>query len=1082
LIDKLIAFSVRQRALVLVLSAIFILLGIIAATKVPIDAVPDVTNVQVQVLTPAPELGPGDVETYVTFPVERAMAGLPGLTEVRSTSRAGISVVTLVFDESTELYPARDMVDQRLNEARRNIPEGYGAPQLGPISSGLGEVYHFEVGVYDVTKESTQLKRACDVGRADACKAIEDLAAKKTPEGKAAPTLMERRTALEWLIGPRLRLVPGVVDVNVFGGEAKTLEVTLDPKRMATARVGVTQVLDAIRDNHLATGGAYIVDGRENLTVRGEGRVRTPEDVASIFVETREGQAPIYLRELAEVRFAPMVRYGAVTRDGRPDEAVVGVVMMLRGANSGDTVAAIKEEVEAIQNTLPPGMFIDPYYDRMELVERTIHTVGTNLIEASLLVVVVLLIMLVNLRAGAVVAVSIPLALLGVFIGMWAGGISGNLISLGAIDFGLVVDGAIIIVENALKRLAQKRDELGRPLTSEERSEVVIAAAREVRSATAFGEVIIALVYVPLLALQSVEGLMFRPMAMTVLFALGAAFVLSITLVPALASLVLPRDARDQHSIVMRAASRVYGPVFRAALHWPKVVVAATVALFFGSLAVAAGMGSEFLPKLDEGTVVIASVRLPSVSIEQSLELTRKVESTLKSFPEVTSVISRTGRAEIAVDPMGINMTDVYVMLKPKKEWKSAKDRDELVEAFDKKLLEDVPAVGFSFTQPVEMNTNDLLAGIESDLAIHLYGHDLGELRRYADKMVRTLKDIPGARDVRAEQIAGMNVLTVTVDRAAIARNGLSAKTVLDTIGALGGVDVGEIVDAGERYPIRVRLAPSARQDPNVIATLPVRTPSGALVPIGQLAKIDVGPGPSTIGRERMQRRITVQLNVRGNDIGTFVSEAKRALDREVKLPVGYYTVWAGEYERLQSATRQLAVVVPMVLALILVLLIATFGQFRPALLIFLNVPMSVSGGIAALAVRGLPLSISAGVGFIALFGVAVLNGLVLVSSIERLSSQGLSPFDAVVRGAEGRLRPVLTTAMVASLGFLPMALATGAGAEVQRPLATVVIGGIVSSTLLTLLVLPAMHLWLGRSRAKSTDFAPETAAPVAGE
>lgn len=1024
MIDRLIGFSIRQRPLVFVLALVFILLGAVAASKVPIDAVPDVTNVQVQVITPARALGPLDVETYVTIPVERVMSGLPGLEETRSISRAGISVVTLVFNESTELYFARQLVSQRLASARDQIPSNYGQPELGPVSSGLGEVLHFEV--------------------------------------TGDRSLMQRRSVLDWQIAPRLRQVPGVVEVNVFGGEAKSLELTLDPQKLSQVRVGVAEVVAAIEHNHLAVGGAYLVDGREHVTVRGEGRIKTPADLGNVLLEGTEGRAPIYLRDLGRIDYAPLVRYGAVTRDGRTEEGVVGVVMMLRGANSGAVVSGVKERIQEIRKTLPEGLDIDIYYDRTDLVHRTIRTVAKNLLEASVLVLAVLFVMLMNVRAGVIVAVSIPLALLGAFMGMWVGGVSGNLISLGAIDFGLVVDGAIIIVENSIKRMAQKHQALGRALTSEERDEVVFGAAREVRGATAFGEAIIALVYVPIVALQSVEGRMFRPMALTVLFALASAFVLSITLVPALASAVLSRSGIDRQSVIMRGASGLYRRPLRWALDHPRKVILFAVGLFVGSLWVGSRMGREFLPKLDEGTVVVAMVRLPSVSLEQSLRQSRQVEQTLKGFPEVTSVVCRTGRAEIAVDPMGINMTDVYVLLKPREQWKTAHDREELVEAFDAALRDSVPGAGFAFTQPIEMNTNDLLAGISSDLALHLYGNDLSQLRRTANEIVQTLRAVPGARDVRAEQIAGMSMLTVVLDRVAIARNGLNVETVLETIAAVGGIEAGQIVDGLERYPIQVRLAASARASAESIASLPVRTPSGALVPIGQLAQIELGPGPPQISRDSLQRRVTVEANVRGRDVASFVEEAKRRIEQEVRLPTGYFTAWAGEYERLQSATRQLLVVVPIALALIIVLLIATFGRVRPALLIFSNVPMSISGGVAALLLRGEPLSISAYVGFIALFGVAVLNGLVLVSSIERLRSE-LPLRDAVLRGAEGRLRPVLTTALVASLGFLPMALATSAGAEVQRPLATVVIGGLLSSTLLTLLVLPAAYLWSGR-------------------
>lgn len=1042
MVDLLIAWSIRNRAVVFVLTAVFVLIGGVAASKVPIDAVPDVTNVQVQVITAAPSLGPVDVETYVSAPLERAMAGLPGLEQIRSISRAGISVVTVAFGDEAELYLARQLVAERVAQARSTIPERYGTPELGPVASGLGEVFHFEV-------------------KGD------------------AKSLMERRTILDWQIGPRLKLVPGVVEVNAFGGEARSLELALDPRKMANAGVGVAEVTAAIERNHVASGGAYFADGRENVTVRAEGRITNGRDLGDVVVERKAGRTPLYVKDLGEVKEAPIVRYGAVTRDGRDQEAVVGVVMMLRGANSRQVVTDVKAAVESIQKSLPAGVTIDAYYDRTQLVERTVKTVATNLVEASVLVLVVLFLTLVNLRAGAVVAMAIPLALIGAFIGMWAFGVSGNLVSLGAIDFGLVVDGAIIIVENALRRMAERREELGRPLVDEERRAVVLAASSEVRSATAFGEVIIALVYVPILALQSIEGRMFRPMAMTVLFALATAFVLSLTLVPAVASAILPLAAKDKPSPLVELVRRAYTPLLRFGVGWPKLVVVATLFTFVGSIAGATAMGREFLPKLDEGTMVVAMVRLPSVSLEQSTAQARQVEKTLLTFPEVTSVVCRTGRAEIAVDPMGMNMSDVYVMLKPKNEWKTASTREGLIEKYDEALAENVPGAGFAFSQPIEMNTNDLLAGISSDLAIHLYGNDLGELRQTADRMVHTLRAIPGAKDVRAEQIAGMNTLTVTVDRQAIARAGVDAKAVTDTVGAIGGLDVGEVVDGAIRYPVRVRLAAEARQDSRAIAAVPVRDELGNLIPLGQLATIDTAPGPSQINRERLQRRITVELNVRGRDIGSFVEEAKGLLDRDVKLPVGYYTEWAGEYERLQSAAKQLAIVIPIALALILVLLVMTFGRIRPALLIFVNVPMAISGGVAALAVRGLPLSVSAAVGFIALFGVAVLNGLVLVSSIERLRDGGLTAYEAVIRGADTRLRPVMTTALVASLGFLPMALASGAGAEVQRPLATVVIGGLVSSTLLTLFVIPTVYAWLvGKDEKKLPASAPVADAP----
>lgn len=1030
--------SIRQRGLVLLLTALFAVIGVYAASRVPIDAVPDVTNVQVQVITAAPALGPVDVEQYVSFPVETSMSGMPGVEEIRSMSRPGISVVTVVFADGTDLYFAREQVNQRLSEAREIIPAEYGSPQLGPISSGLGEVLHFEV-------------------RSPGCESVGGAPPKATTP---CTSLMDRRTLLDWHIAPRLRLVPGVVEVNTFGGDAKVIEVELDPERLAAARVGVPEVLLALAKNHLSVGGAYMVDGRENVSIRGEARIKQPDDLNDVVIVNRGDRTPLYLRDVATAHYAAKVRYGAVTRDGR-GEAVVGIVMMLVGANSGDVVESAKIEIADIQKSLPPGVIIDIYYDRTELVHRTIHTVATNLLEASALVILVLFLTLANLRAGSLVALAIPLALLGVFVGMWIGGVSGNLLSLGAIDFGLVVDGAIIIVENAQRHLAEKRAEVGRTLTDGERRAVVLEAAKEVRGATAFGEAIIALVYVPLLALQSIEGRMFRPMALTVIFALAAAFVLSLTLVPALASIVLSRNAEDKPSPFLRLASRAYAPLLRGAVAHPRMIAAAAVLSVAASAAIFSQMGREFLPKLDEGTIVIPSIRLPSVSLEQSLVMTNQVETALLEIPEVTSVVSRTGRAEVAVDPMGMNMTDIYVMLRPRSEWTSAHDREGLIKVIDKKLTARVPGLGLAYSQPIEMNTNDLLAGISSDVAVNIYGPDLSELRQRAEQTARVLRAIPGAADVRVEMVAGSSVLTVQVDRQAVARNGLSAEDVMDTVRALGGVQVGTVVDGAERLDLQVRFGKAARTSPETIEALPIHTPSGALVPLGQVAKVSIGPGPAEVSRERLSRRITVQSNVRGRDLGSFVEAAKAAVEKDVKLDPGYWTEWAGEYERLSSATARLLIVVPIALVLILILLVATFGKIPPALLIFLNVPIAVSGGIFALVARGMDFSISAGVGMIALFGVAVLNGLVLVTSIERLRAAGKSVRVAVIEGASVRLRPVLTTALVASLGFLPMMLATGAGAEVQRPLATVVVGGIVSSTLLTLLVLPALYNWL---------------------
>ena len=1016
----LVAWAGKNPLFAIMISLGIVLAGVFAMTKLPIDALPDVTNVQVQIQTACPALGPLDVETYITFPVETAMAGLPGLEQVRSVSRVGISVVTVVFKDGTDLYRGREMIAQRLVEAQRNIPAEYGTPRLGPIATGLGEIYHFEV----------------------------------KGEGRS---LMDLRAILEWQIAPRLRAVEGVTEVNVFGGEQRTFEVQLDPALLTAAQVGVSDVKHAIERNHGAVGGAYFNDGRERVIVRGDARVVSLEDLGNVLVSSREGRAPVYLRDLGTTGFAPMARHGAVTRDGKR-EAVVGVAMLLNGENAFDTVKRIDDVVTDIGRSLPPGVTIDTFYRRTDLVTRTMHTVGKNLAEASVLVFVLLLVTLGSARAGLVAAIAIPLSLLAALTGMWAAGVPGNLMSLGAIDFGLVVDGALIIVENAERHIAERSLARGRALGPAERQQAVLDAAKEVRGATAFGEAIIALVYIPVLTLQGVEGRMFRPMALTVLFALAGAFVLSLTVVPALASLLLSREPHGGDSLFLRGARHLYQPLLSLALRRRVGTVVAAGAVFVASIFVARSLGREFLPKLEEGTFVVTMVRLPSVSLEESVRHTLQVETILRRFPEVTSVVSRTGRPEVAVDPMGVNMTDVYVMLKPKAAWTTASDYDGLAKAFDQALGPGVPGAAFAYTQPIEMNTNDLLSGVSSDVAVNIYGDDLAQLNLLAQRVARVIKPVPGAKDVRAEQVAGLETLDVKLDRRALARYGIDAADALSTVEAVGGIEVGSVLEGQRRFPIQVRFAGASRQDAAAVGALPVRAAGGAMIPLSQIAEVAQTPGPSFINRERMSRRVTVQANVRGRDLGSFVDEIRAAVDRTVKLPVGYSYEWIGDYQRLESATARLLLVVPVALALILVLLIASFGRVPPALLIFLNVPIAATGGVLALALRGMPFSISAGVGFIALFGVAVLNGLVLVTFIERLRAEGKTVAEAIDLGTSTRLRPVLTTALVASVGFLPMAFSSGEGAEVQRPLATVVIGGILTSTLLTLVVLPALY------------------------
>ena len=1028
--DTLIAFSIRHRALVLLLTALLIGLGLNALRQLPIDAVPDVTNVQVQILTSSPGLGPVEVERFITVPIESALGGLPDTTEVRSLSRFGLSVVTVVFKDGMDIYFARQLVQERLTSARESIPPGYGTPELGPLSSGLGEIYQFEV------------------------------------KGEGVGP-MELRGILEWRISPRLRSVPGVVEVNAFGGELKTYEVQLDPTKLAAYGLSLQRVFEALEENNANAGGASIARGPEQVLIRGEGLVESLEDVADIVLAASPQGVPVLVRHVAEVRFAPQVRQGAVTRDGR-GEAVTGIVMMRLGANSREVVEHVKQAVEAIRPTLPPGVTIDTFYDRTDLVRKTLHTVAGNLIEGGLLVIVVLFLMLRNLRAGLIVASAIPLCMLCAFIGMRALGISGNLMSLGAIDFGLIVDGALIIVENAVRHLAQQAHALGRPLTREERDAAVYRAAVEIRGAAAFGEVIIAVVYLPLLTLSGVEGKMFHPMAITVLCALGGAFVLSLTLVPALASLFLPREPTERESPIVHGARRLYTPALTWCMARRKAVVGIATGLLAMSLALVPTLGTEFIPRLDEGALALQAMRVPSVSLEESVRQTGLVETVLKRFPEVVTVVSRTGRAEIATDPMGVEVSDIYVMLTPPEQWTTADDREGLIAAMQRALEREVPGNVFSYSQPIELRVSELLSGARSDVALKLYGEDMEELKRTGDRLAAALARVPGAADVKAEQVAGLPVARIQIDRRAIARYGINVRQVLDTIETLGGKEVGTVLEGQKRYALQVRFAAAARENVEQLESLPITSPSGQLIPLSQLARVVVEEGPAQVSRENLQRRLTIEANVRGRDLGGFVREAQEVVGREVRLPPGYWLDWGGQFQNLESASRRLALVVPLTLFLILVLLYGTFNAVRPALLISLNVPFAVTGGLFALGVRGMPLSISAAVGFIALFGVAMLNGLVLVSAIRKAREEGLSQAEAIQEAAQTRLRPVLTTALVASLGFLPMAFATGAGAEVQKPLATVVIGGLLSSTLLTLLVLPTVYPWFDRERTRA--------------
>lgn len=1035
---KLVDWSLRNRFLVIVLGVLLVAAGGAAMQQLPIDAVPDVTNVQVQVLTKAPALAPLEIEQLITFQVETAMAGLPDIEEIRSVSKFGLSAVTVVFNEGTDIYRARQLVQERLAEAREAIPAGYGTPEMGPIATGLGEIYQFEV-------------------RGDpACGVEEDTDDCYTP--------MELRTILDWFVALQLKSVPGVVEVNTFGGELKTYEVVPDPAALRSHRLPLGDLFEALGKNNRNVGGAYLLRNQEQVVIRGEGLVSGLDDIGAIVLRTSDEGVPLYVRDVAEVRLAPFVRQGVVTRDGR-GEAVVGIVMMLMGENSREVVNRVTEKIDDIRGSLPPGVTIDTFYDRTDLVRRTIRTVETNLVEGGLLVIAVLLLMLGNLRGGLIVAAAIPLSMLFAFIGMVRAGVSGNLMSLGAIDFGLIVDGSVVMVENVFRLMSEQRAE-GRPSF-----DIVREATMEMARPVAFAVGIIMIVYVPILSLTGVEGKMFGPMALTVIFALGGSLILALTLIPVLVSLFIKKPPKHHETRLVAGLRRAYEPLLDRAMHRRGLVVAGASALFAVGMGSASFLGAEFIPELDEGAIALQVWRLPSVSVDEAARQSGRLEALLLSeFPdEVTTVLSKTGRPEIATDPMGIEMSDVFVMLHPPEEW-SYDSKAELIDAMQHLLEDRIPGVALGFSQPIELRVSELIAGVRSEIAIKIFGEDLEELTRVADEVAAAVARVPGAVDVKVEQVTGLPILTVGVDRESVARQGLNADDVMDVVEALGGRQAGVVLEGERRFALQVRFPEDVRNDVDEISRIPVVAPSGRLLPMAELASIDLEPQAAQISRERIQRRISVELNVRGRDIASVVADARETIASEVAMPPGYTVEWGGQFENLERASARLTVVVPLALLLIFVLLYGTFNAARPAFLIFLNVPFAAVGGIFALLARGMEFSISAGVGFIALFGVAVLNGVVLVSHIRKLELEGgRSPMEAAREAALLRMRPVLMTALVAALGFVPMALAHGAGAEVQRPLATVVIGGLVTATLLTLFVLPTVYSWFS-ARPPSGD------------
>ncbi|MBM4087871.1 MAG: efflux RND transporter permease subunit [Planctomycetes bacterium] len=1021
MIRALVNLALDNRIAVLFLIAALAGVGLWAMFQLPIDAVPDVTNVQVQILTKAPALGAEEIERFVTFPIEAAMNGVPRVEEIRSVSQFGLSAITVVFHEGTDIYWARQMVTEKLNEAREQIPPDMGSPEIGPVSTGLGEIYQFEV--------------------------------RSQPGHTHSP--MQLREILDWQIAKQLRGVPGVIEVNTFGGEVKTYEVQLDPRKLQNHGVSISAVMEALRENNANAGGGYLVHHDEQRIVRGEGLIAGISDIENVVLRATEDGTPIFVRDVAAVQFAPMLRQGAVTRDAR-GECVIGVVMLLAGENARIVADRVKDRIEEIQKTLPEGVVIDPFYDRTDLVRRTIHTAGSNLLQGGVLVLAVLLLLLGNWRAAVIVAVTLPLAMLGAFAGMLWAGLSGNLMSLGAVDFGLIVDGPVVMVENMVRRLSEFAKRHGR--RAEASLALLRSACQQVARPVVFGGAIIMLVYLPILSLRGIEGKMFRPMAWTVLFALGTALVLALVLMPVLAAIFLRRGASDKETLLIRWAKAAYRPLLRTAMARPVPVVLTTVAVFAASLWIAKDLGAVFVPKLDEEALAIQAVRLPSVSLESSVTMTGDIERTLRQFQPVESVISKTGRPEIATDPMTVNLTDIIINLKPRGEWRGFESKDELVAAMQQALDTHTSGNAYSFSQPIELRVQELIAGVRADVGISLYGDDLRTLTEKAEEIAAVLERIPGAADVGAEQVAGLPYLNARIKRDSLARHGINARQVLDVVAAVGGVEVAEVFEGQRRFPLRVRLAPDWRGDLQQIRQIQIADPRGRHIPLEQLADLTEEDGPAQISRDCVRRRTLIQCNVRGRDLAGFVAEAREKVDAQVALPAGYSLTWGGQFKNLRDATARLAVAVPVALLLILAFLFVTFQSARLTALIFLNVPIAATGGILALWFAGLPFSISAGVGFIALFGIAVLNGVVLVNYIVDLRRQGVPSCEAVFDGAVTRLRPVLMTALTTGLGLLPRAISTGTGAEVQQPVAIVVIGGLISSTILTLLVLPAVY------------------------
>lgn len=1034
MLERIIRFSIAQRWIVLACVAGLAALGIYNFQRLPIDAVPDITNVQVQINSEAAGYSPLEAEQRITFPVETAIAGLPGLDYTRSISRYGLSQVTVVFEDGTDIYRARQLVSERIQSAREALPPGV-TPELGPIATGLGEIY-----MYVLSSEPGAT----------------------TPEG-GPWTAMDLRTLNDWIVLPQLRGVKGVTEVNTIGGFKKEIHVIPDPSALAAFGLTLADVMSALEKNNANAGAGYIERNGEQNLVRIPGQAATLDDLRQIVVAD-SGAASVRIGDIASVELGKELRTGAATQDG--EEIVLGTAFMLVGENSRTVSQAVDARIDAIRPSLPDGVTLTTVYDRTLLVDRTIATVEKNLVEGALLVIVILFLLLGNIRAAILTALVIPLSMLMTITGMVENKVSGNLMSLGALDFGLIVDGAVIIVENCLRRFGMAQHSLGRMLTQEERFNLAAEASAEVIKPSIFGIIIITVVYLPIFALTGIEGKMFHPMAFTVVLALTSALILSLTFVPAAVALFVRGKVEEKESTVMRGAAIAYRPALDAAIRFPAVPVIAAILLAGIAGFGATRLGSEFIPNLDEGDIALHALRIPGTSLTQAVVMQEQLEDRLKQFPEVERVFAKLGTAEIATDPMPPSVADTFVMLKPRKEWPDPKKSKVALVAEMQAAAATIPGNNYEFTQPIQMRFNELISGVRSDVAVKIYGDDLDVLLETAEQVEAAASAVAGAEDLKVEQVTGLPVLSVIPDRDALARYGLSVEDVQTVVStALGGSVAGQLFEGDRRFDIVVRFPEALRQDVAAIERLPIPLPASrqtldgvTFLPLSELATVEIVMGPNQISRENAKRRIVVTANVRGRDLGSFVSELQTVLAEEVETPAGYWIEYGGTYEQLVSASNRLAIVVPVALLLIFGLLLMLFGTARDALIVFSGVPLALTGGVAALALRDMPLSISAGVGFIALSGVAVLNGVVMLSFIKARREAGEDLLLAIREGALQRLRPVLMTALVASLGFVPMAFNIGAGSEVQRPLATVVIGGIISSTLLTLIVLPALY------------------------